>query len=472
MSTPITSVLFVDDEQDILRLTKIFMEKTGEFRVDTISSAEEALNLSHIQSYDVIVSDYQMPGMDGITFLKTVREKYGDIPFILFMGEGCEEILIEAINNGADFYLKKGGSPQSLFTELAYGIRQAVKRKNIEKELQESEEKFRSFVEYANEIVYSMTPKGIYTYISPKATELLGYEIHEAVGKSSELFIHPDDYPRLHELFIQVLTTGKSISGNEYRIKHKDGSWRWHMYSLSAIHDNEGNVVRFQGISYDISERKQAEEAIRKANRQLSLLYGITRHDILNRITVILGYLDIAETDHTDSDLSDYLLQMKMATKEIQSQIEFTRVYEELGSHEPQWIPLDAVMPYSSVPASITLTADIRDICVFGDPMLEKVFFNLLDNSIRHGQRVTDIRVSARESEGNLMIVWEDNGIGIPAEEKEQIFERGFGKNTGLGMFLVREILSLTDITITESGIQGRGVRFGIIVPKGMYRLK
>jgi signal transduction histidine kinase len=103
--------------------------------------------------------------------------------------------------------------------------------------------------------------------------------------------------------------------------------------------------------------------------------------------------------------------------------------------------------------------------------MLEKVFFNLLDNSIRHGEHVTEIRVSSHLSAGNLVVVWEDNGIGIAADEKERIFERGFGKNTGLGLFLVQEILSLTGITIAETGEPGKGARFEMSVPDGQYRL-
>lgn len=593
------SVLYVDDEQELLYVTKLFMEDLGEFRVDTMSSAEEALNSSCIRSYDAIVSDNLMPDMDGITFLKMVRKKYGDIPFILFISGGGEEVLIEAINNGADFYLQKSGSKQSPFTELAYGIKQAVKKKRAEKALRDSEEKFRSFVENANEILFSMAPDGTFTYVSPNLTELLGYNVNEVIGKSSAIFIHPDDLPRNRELFIKTLTTGEKTvvfeyrarhkngtwlwysmslspvrgeagkivaaqgichditerkkseealkdseekfrsfvenandiiysltldgiftyvspkwtellgyetsetigkpydsfihpddlprchefvrkaittgekkSGIEYRIRHKNGTWQWHTTTASIIRDRKGRVIQYLGICHDITERKRSEEAIRKANRQLSLLSSITRHDILNRITVILGYLAVAETDFSDPILSEYIRKMKLATEEIQSEIEFTRIYEELGSNEPQWIRLDSVMPRSSLPASITLKADVQEISILADPMLDKVFFNLLDNSVRHGQRVTEIRVSTHESGNNLTVIWEDNGAGIADVEKEKIFEQGFGKNTGLGMFLVREILSLTDISIRETGEEGKGVRFEIIVPDGAFRRK
>jgi signal transduction histidine kinase len=128
-------------------------------------------------------------------------------------------------------------------------------------------------------------------------------------------------------------------------------------------------------------------------------------------------------------------------------------------------------MPRSRIPPEVALNMDGHGIQVFADPMLERVFFNLLDNSHRHGQRVSSIRVSVRMAGEDLVVVWEDDGVGIPADEKEQIFERGFGKNTGLGMFLAREILSITGIAITEKGEPGKGARFEITVPKGAFRL-
>ncbi len=99
---------------------------------------------------------------------------------------------------------------------------------------------------------------------------------------------------------------------------------------------------------------------------------------------------------------------------------------------------------------------------------LKRFFFNLLDNSIRHGVWVNEIRVSYHLSGGDLIVVWEDNGVGVADNEKERIFELGFGKNRGFGLFLARKILSLTDITITENGEPGKGARFEITVPKGM----
>ncbi len=128
------SILYVDDEPGLLELGQLFLEQTGEFRVDTVLSGEEALARIRKNQYDAVVSDYQMPEMDGISLLKKIRQSEGDLPFILFTGRGREEVVIEAVNNGVDFYLQKGGDPKAQFAELMHKVRQAVTRKHAEKE--------------------------------------------------------------------------------------------------------------------------------------------------------------------------------------------------------------------------------------------------------------------------------------------------------------------------------------------------
>jgi len=147
-------VLYVDDEPALLELGKSFLEKEDGFVVDTAESAALALAYLSGNSCDAIVSDYQMPEVNGIEFLKTVRGSGRTVPFILFTGRGREEVVIEAINNGVDFYLQKGGDTLALFAELAHKIRQAVSRNRAQDELQAayeqltaSEEELRSQLE-------------------------------------------------------------------------------------------------------------------------------------------------------------------------------------------------------------------------------------------------------------------------------------------------------------------------------------
>jgi len=122
------SALYVDDEPILLDIGKMYLEKSGVISVDILESALEALDQIRIKKYDVIISDFDMPEMDGITFLKKVRAEYPLLPFIIFTGKGREEVIIEALNNGADHYLQKGGDPRSQFAELKHNIERAVER--------------------------------------------------------------------------------------------------------------------------------------------------------------------------------------------------------------------------------------------------------------------------------------------------------------------------------------------------------
>ncbi len=133
------TILYVDDEPGLLSLGKYFLERSGQFIVDTITSAPAALSLQNAKRYDAIISDYHMPEMDGIELLRTIRSSGNTIPFILFTTRQREEIAIQALNEGADFYQHKGGEPTSLFAELSHKIRYAVMRRHAEESLKQYE---------------------------------------------------------------------------------------------------------------------------------------------------------------------------------------------------------------------------------------------------------------------------------------------------------------------------------------------
>jgi signal transduction histidine kinase len=217
-----------------------------------------------------------------------------------------------------------------------------------------------------------------------------------------------------------------------------------------------------------------SQNAFETANRKLTLLSGITRHDIRNQLLALLGFIELAKMKAADPELLQYIGKEELAALNIQRQIEFTKSYEEIGVHAPQWqdiaVHVDALRSLVP-PGEITLSVDVNGLQVFADPLLEKVFENLIDNSRRHGERVRHISFSTMQyGLDYLALVYEDDGVGVHENDKERIFERGFGKNTGLGLFLTREILSITGLAIKESGVYGKGVRFEILVPKCKYR--
>ena len=347
---------------------------------------------------------------------------------------------------------------------------------STERKLRESEEKYRLLADNVHDVIWTADEQMHLTYITPSILKLRGFTPDEALTMSLRESLTHDSFQVLSDNYTKLkdaIDKGSPITPTialDLEFYCKNGSTIWAEVMITAILDNNRKLVEFVGVTRDITQRRYAEEALIKANRQLSILSGITRHDILNKISALFVYLGLAELEYANPALSDYLRIIKTITHEIQSQIEFTRVYQDIGSLKPRWFLLDSVMPRSFFPISVTLTTDIQDLAVFADPMLEKVFYNLLDNSIHHGEKVTAISVRAHETDGNLLVIWEDNGVGISSDEKEHIFDREAGENPGFGLFLVREVLSLTGITIHENGKPGEGARFEIIVPKGSWR--
>ncbi|HOT03885.1 MAG TPA: PAS domain S-box protein [Methanolinea sp.] len=740
------SVLYVDDEPPLLEVTKLYIERTREFQVSTANSAHEALERLAITPFDAIVSDYQMPGMDGIAFLQTLRSRGDETPFIIFTGKGREEVVIEALNNGADFYLQKGGDPKAQFTELVHKIKRAIQERvsrnlmleiiqgspipkfvidrdhkvifwnraleeysgimaedivgtmdhwkafydhkrpcladlivendqdaiihwyagkyqesaimkgayqatdlfpgikggtwlfftaaplhdtngNIigavetlqditslrtkEDELRvaceetqkaleqawQSEEKYRTLVEHANEGIF--VAQGDYLkFVNPKMSDISGYSSSELLSHPFAEFVHEEDRDMILSRYLKRIREEDVPSVYEFRIKTKMGSIRWveirpvlimwegdlatlnflsditdrrhmenalkareqqlnnfmhnlpvgifrntpgptgrrimanpilaemHGYdsfeefmnvpvsdmyadpgerihisnrllqdgrlsnvvihlkkkngelfwgriSAVAVIGEGGTVEYFDGILEDITEQIRAETALSEAGKKLAILSSITRHDILNKITMLQGYHDLlSRLEQREEGLA--LLQKEAAIIDaITRQIEFTREYEKLGIEAPRWQRLHDVIVRAVKECdlgNVHLRDETGDIEIYADAMLERVFYNLTENTLRFGGKVTRIRIFTRRAEDGLVIIYEDNGIGIPDNEKEKIFERGYGRHTGLGLFFVREILDITGMTIAENGRMGEGARFEITVPKGGFR--
>ena len=227
-------------------------------------------------------------------------------------------------------------------------------------------------------------------------------------------------------------------------------------------------------LKSEIQERKRFEAAIQLANRKLNTLSSITRHDILNQITAIVMYLALAEESVTDPEVKEQLKKIELVTDLIQKQIRFTRDYQNIGENAPLW--QDVTTTIGNAIGGLDLKGirvekDLGGVEIFADFLLEKVFYNLVENSVRHGGNVTVIRFSCRKEGDDLVLLCEDDGIGIPADAKERIFKREYYRNTGYGLFLSGEILSITGLTIRETGEPGRGARFEIRAQKGVYRL-
>jgi PAS domain S-box-containing protein len=344
-------------------------------------------------------------------------------------------------------------------------VRDITGRKQAESAVRESGRKYEELFELGSEAIFLIDNEtGALLEANAAACDMYGYSRDMLLSmKNTDLSAEKEETRKV---------TGESPAGIvrvPLRYHRRRNGTVFPVEIIGRFFTWNGRPVHIAAIR-DITERQQAEAAIRETNRKLNLLNSITRHDIRNQLMIAQGYAQLAALNKPDPAVAGLLAGISTAVGTIQHQIEFTREYQELGVRAPVWIRAgDIIRGAGTEKIRLTCTCDAVEI--YADPMIDKVFFNLFDNAVKHGTRVTDIVVGCEERACGLVITFADNGIGIPDEEKEKIFEKGYGKNTGFGLFLVREILAITGITIRETGTSGTGAVFEIVVPEGSYRI-
>jgi len=287
-------VLYVDDEPELRDIVKAFLERSGEIQLDTVPSVTEAEKAITSDQYDAIISDYQMPVMDGLEFLKRLRSENNDIPFILFTGRGREEVVIEALNSGADFYMQKGGSPPTQFAELEHYVMRGVKNNRTEMARRESEEYFRSLVNNSFEGI-CVHIKGKITETNQALCDICGYSKEEMIGKSFTDIFTPETMKVMREKF-KLSFTGHY----DAQVLRKDGR------IVSALTTGKDIIWKGQaarlGTIFDITERTQMEEKLRQSEKNYrtlietspDIIWEVDRNGnfiyISPRVTDLLGY--------------------------------------------------------------------------------------------------------------------------------------------------------------------------------------
>ncbi|MFA4876419.1 MAG: PAS domain S-box protein [Methanoregula sp.] len=379
-------------------------------------------------------------------------------------------------------------------------IRDITERRKAEAALRESEEKFHAVVEAAQDGMLVADPE-THRFVMANAaiTKLTGYTEAELLSLSIPDIHRPADLPYIIGEF-ERQSRGEIDLSSEIPVLRKDKTIIYADINSSRV-VLQGRECRL-GIFRDVTERKlareelqklyneleqrviertmelsRAQEAYRQANKKLNLLSGITRHDIRNQLLALEGYLEISKEYLGDPNrTAEFIAKEEKIADTIARQITFTKDYEDMGVKAPVWQKVHTVISevITRLPVrNIRVDSGDPGLEIFADPLLEKVFYNLIDNALRYGgEQMTAILVSNREENGVLIIAVEDNGNGVSADDKTQLFTKGFGKHTGLGLFLSREILAITGITITENGVPGKGARFEMSVPKGAYRFK
>lgn len=349
--------------------------------------------------------------------------------------------------------------------------REIQDHKRAEKNLALSESRYRTLIETIHEGIWVMDHEGITTFVNPTMASMLGYLPGEIVGRHLFSFLDEEGITGLRGA---LADTQHGASRYDSRLICKDGTRIHVLFSFSHLPGNgNGHSGIIAGVM-DISDRIMLEKALFQTGKKLSLITSVTRHDVLNLLNGLQMTVGMLEDSLTEPGNLKLLEKIKNTASGIEMQMLFSREFKEAGVNPPGWVDLDDTLHQSLLTTEldgVNVENDLTGLEVYADPLIRKVFSNLVDNAIRHGNGVSRIRFSYETRGEDVVIICEDDGAGVPEGIKKQIFNKYFGRNHGLGLYLIREILSIYGMTISETGKPGKGATFEIFVPRGTFRV-
>jgi PAS domain S-box-containing protein len=361
-----------------------------------------------------------------------------------------------------------------LDSERVLGIvRDVTESRAAEDALRENEELLGAIVENIPDMIFVKDTTGLIIRLNRAGEELLGYSRSEMNGKSDYDFFPKEEADLFNAKDREVLRQMRIADiGRETIMTRNRGERILHTTKI-PIPDKAGHPKYLLGISEDITDRVRFEEALHKATGKLNLLTRITFTDIQNAIFSLSGYLNLEKRIPADELTEGFRNKQTDIIRKIETSLRFAKNYQDLGIRPPAWQNVSRVflMAISHIDlAGLHRNIQSDTLEIYADPLLEKVFLTLAENVLRHAADVTEISLTWHETGEGLTLLFEDNGPGIPRNMKEAIFERYGEGGIGMNLFLSREILSITGISIRETGSERTGARFEILVPKGGYR--
>jgi PAS domain S-box-containing protein len=457
---PVT-ILAVDDDSSLLDVTATFLERERDlFEVVTRTRADEAVSelTAGGIGVDAIVSDYDMPAMDGLEFLEAVREEYPDIPFILFTGKGSEEIASRAISAGVTDYLQKEtGSSQ--YSVLANRLLHAVEKYRTRRQLERSERKFSKLVENSSDFISIVSAEGRFEYVSP-CEHIIGYPQEELIGDSVFNYVHPDDRKEVMETFFEAVEDPEMDPVVEFRLNGVDEEIIIESRGTNLLEDDivSGFVVNTR----DITALKERERDLERRNEQLETVKELITNDVRNPLTVALSSIDL----YRETGEESHIETVERSLRRIDTLIDQTNVLAD----QPGRIEGTDTVSLGEVVRSVWEVLETEDATLRVEDSkrieadadrLKQLFENLLDNAVEHGGESVTCTTGTLE-EG---IYFEDDGAGIPEADRELVFDCGYTTepdNTGLGLTIAERIATGHgwEIVATE-GTDG-GARFEI----------
>jgi PAS domain S-box-containing protein len=468
-------------------------------------SAETALRQSEIKFRTVVenVPDFVLVHRHGTilyinkSMLKTTGYEPSDIldkPISRFIAPEFHEIIESAIGARergepvAPFEVEILTKPGSRMTVMIRGSRiefsgapatlnvltDITERKRAEEKLIRTEARYRKLYESMMDAFLRVNMAGQILEYNRSFAEMLGYS-DEELRRMTYQDLTPAKWHSFENYIVETQILPHEYSSlyeKEYR--KKDGTIVPVELRTYLTRDEAGQPSGMWAIVRDVTERKVAEDRIRSANRKLELMNDVTYQDIQNKVTGLRGYLELRIDRASEPERKKYLDRERAILASIHDLINNTKEYQQMGVDQSRWISLEQTiatqLSHISRDHEISLECDLHGLEIHADPLVDRVVFNLLHNAIRHGGSLTRISWNCRETSDGLVLFCEDDGVGIPFGEKPHIFDRVVGGEGKFGLFFVREFLTLSGMTISETGTPGKGARFEIAVPAGMYR--
>jgi PAS domain S-box-containing protein len=482
-------VLHVDDDPDMTEVAARFLEREDpRLAVATESEPSTALDRLADETFDCIVSDYDMPRMDGLEFFEAVRGRHPDVPFVLFTGKGSEAVAGEAVSAGVTDYLQKESSTEQ-YRLLANRITNAVDQSRTAARLDEERRRFRvlfeQFTQPTVEVEYE-DEEPIVRRVNPAFEEVFGYPAEEVVGESLDEYIVPDDHETEAEQINSRVREGARLAAEPVTRRTADGT-RAFLLQNAVYPNGSGGFA----IYMDITDRRERERLLEERTDRLDELVSVISHDLRNPLSVVAGHLEMAR-DGTDSHHVERALGAAERSQNIVGDL-LTLAHEEDRVTDPSPVALDDIARNCwrdvttgtaalAVEAGGTVRADrsrlrqllenlIRNAVEHGstsppsqaredagsenasEPSVAHAPEDAVEHSstsppsqaredaVEHGGEAVEITVGNLEDDEGFYVA--DDGPGIPEADREKVFESGFStseEGTGFGLAIVNEI--------------------------------
>ena len=461
---------------------RVLIDSTNVF----ITSVDEDGKYIYVNKEWKRVFGYSDEEIKKITILDTVRSDHKKqcLQDVQLVSNGKAVTEIETVfvtKNGKEIHARGNARPiisnGKVISTVAVFL-DITEHKKAEEELKQSEKRFRELSELLPEVVFESNSKGILTFVNHAAHSQFGYSKEEFdEGLTPSQFIAHQDRERA-ESNLAKLMTGKESGPNEYLAIRKDGTtFPVTIKSTPIIHN--GKTVGIRGIMVDLTEHMKTQDRLKHTltnleslNEKLGVVGKLSRHDVKNKLSIILNNAFLIRNQLNDNQTTalKQLKDIEVAVEQIEKILDFTRIYEMLGTQEKTTINVKTILDEAFMLAAqayeIELVNECENLTVQADSLLRQVFYNLIENTLKHGETVTTIKVNYEETENGLNLIFTDDGIGIPTNQKELIFREGYGKGTGYGLYLIQKICEEYGWTIGETGKPGEGAQFTICIPE------